>query len=360
METFGSASGLYDQAFTESVIDSLDFDYPTGEENPVKWYCIEGGTSLLTDSMVNMIKQKPQLHKKVTSIALDRKVPGDSNMVVEVAGEKAPRHYATVFNTASLACTQRMDLTKAELHPSQKDAIRCLHYDASTKVAIKFNNPWWITQCKITQGGTSSCDLPLRVCVYPSYNLHDGENNSAVLLCSYTWAQDAQRMGSLVNESSPRYESELLDVLFRDLALLHQTQLGYDKTLELIKSSYITHHAFDWYHNPYTSGAFALFGPGQFENYYPWLTRPTANGKLHFVGEASSAHHAWIVGALDSAYRAVLFFLVRYGFGEHIKTLRDHWKEPEELEETTASWQVELGQLKPKWHTQVTLDPESL
>ena len=57
-------------------------------------------------------------------------------------------------------------------------------------------------------------------------------------------------------------------------------------------SSYQSHHAFNWTHDPYTSGAFALFGPGQFENYYPYLVRPAADGKLHMVGEPSSGHHA--------------------------------------------------------------------
>jgi monoamine oxidase len=76
---------------------------------------------------------------------------------------------------------------------------------------------------------------------------------------------------------------------------------------------YITHHVYDWYHDPYTTGAFALFGPGQFSNLYTYLTRPAADGKLHFVGEASSAHHAWLVGALESAERAVMYALLRFG-----------------------------------------------
>lgn len=41
----------------------------------------------------------------------------------------------------------------------------------------------------------------------------------------------------------------------------------------------------------YLLGAFALFGPGQFNNLYPHVTKPVG-GVLHFAGEAASVHHA--------------------------------------------------------------------
>lgn len=37
-----------------------------------------------------------------------------------------------------------------------------------------------------------------------------------------------------------------------------------------------------------------------------------ADSRFHIVGEAASAHHAWIVGALDSALRGVWMFLERF------------------------------------------------
>lgn len=105
-------------------------------------------------------------------------------------------HFSAVFNTASLACMRLMDLREAGLSRTQLDAIRSLHYDSSTKVAIEFDNPWWITKCGIA-GGSASTDLPIRTCVYPSYNLD--ATGKAILLCSYAWAQDAQRIGALVD-----------------------------------------------------------------------------------------------------------------------------------------------------------------
>lgn len=49
----------------------------------------------------------------------------------------------------------------------------------------------------------------------------------------------------------------------------------------------------------------ALFMPGKFKRVYTSLTRPAADGLLHFAGEAVSFRHSWVEGALDSAWRAV-------------------------------------------------------
>jgi monoamine oxidase len=299
LETQDTSSGLFDQAFTESVIDSFDFDNPNGD---VHWACIEGGTSLVAKSMANMIKGTVETKKRVSSISINRTsdIAGDNtpNMIVQCVDESAPRKpYATVFNTTSLACLQRIDIMELELMPSQKDALRALHYDDSAKVAIRFKRPWWITDCGITKGGTANTDvtfpyilchrhspltiqqLPLRTCVYPSYNLSDPPNSSAVLLCCYVWAQDANRIGSLVDSdhNSRPSESELLELMFRDLALLHAPHITYTA----IKAEYDVHHSFSWSHDPYTSGAFALFGPGQFANFFPYLSMPTADSKFH-------------------------------------------------------------------------------
>ena len=58
------------------------------------------------------------------------------------------------------------------------------------------------------------------------------------------------------------------------------------------------------------TGAFALFGPGKFSTVYESLTAPAASGHLHFAGEALSTRHAWVEGALDSAWRAVFELLI--------------------------------------------------
>ncbi|KAI1214156.1 FAD/NAD(P)-binding domain-containing protein [Annulohypoxylon truncatum] len=344
METMNTSTNLFDQAFSESVMDSLDFDYPGTPD----WYCIDGGTTLLSDAMRNGIKTEIQTEKRVESISIDHE-DGDM-LTVKCADEPAPRQgYSTVFATPALGCLARMDLRGLELHPSQKDAIRSLHYDDSVKVALQFSYPWWIVDCGIIAGGVASTDLPLRSCVYPSYNLKDGRDKPAVLLASYTWAQDANRMGSLVD----RQEDELVELILQNLARLHAPKMTYER----IKSLYTgVYHAYSWSHDPTTAGAFALFGPGQFSNLYPYLSRPTADSRFHIVGEAASMHHAWIVGALDSACAAVHRFLVRFNLADAINDLEKKWGKVEELEageHGTVHLQVMLGKLRKEDHLKV-------
>ena len=295
------------------VLENLDFDWA----NDTKWYCIEGGANILAQNMEKVIAKKPVYQSPVTAIKQSRKRELH-NLTVHVKGEPLPEKYAAVFNSTTLGAAQRMDLSTAKLNYGTKQAIRTLNYGASCKVGIRFSRPWWINDLGIKGAGLGKTDLPIRVCVYPSYNIHDfvdehGKpvDKPAVLLCSYTWEQDASRMGSLIRPDSPNGEEELKELLFRNLALLHSKKDNYKVMYDTIKSSYITHHAFNWYTDPYAAGAFAFFGPHQFQEVWPDIVTPSADGKLHFIGEAGSTHHAWVVGALESAIRGVFHFVTK-------------------------------------------------
>lgn len=115
-----------------------------------------------------------------------------------------------------------------------------------------------------------------------------------------------------------------------------------------------THKAFDWYHNEYTAGgmflssllpvlnallilflkmkAYAQFLPGQYSNQYPWMTRPAAFGHLHISGEAMSAHHAWIEGALVAAWRSVYHILLFNGDPIKVAEFVSKWPPPDEID----------------------------
>ena len=72
-------------------------------------------------------------------------------------------------------------------------------------------------------------------------------------------------------------------------------------------------------------GAFAFFGPGKFRNLYISLNSPAAKGHLHFAGEAISTRHAWVEGALDSAWRAVSEMLMFPGFEGYRDKFYANW-----------------------------------
>lgn len=298
-----SGTGWYDQSLTETVLESLDFD-----EN-ADWFCINGGSQQVATEMVKQMRQKPEFNRQVTAITASPTGKRSLKIKHKDSSKTETRDYFAIFNSTTLGALQRMDLTEAGLRYGTKQAIRSLGYGASCKVAIKFKTPWWQqAPFNIKQGGMGKTDLPIRVCVYPSYNLDTPKDQSAVLLCSYTWAQDADRMGSLISRSSPSSEDELREVLIHNLTLLHaEDNTKYAAVRGTIEGAYETHHAYDWNQDPHTAGAFAYFGPGQFSKMWPEIIRP--NGWLYLVGEAASAHHAWVVGSLESSVRAVFQML---------------------------------------------------
>ena len=124
--------------------------------------------------------------------------------------------------------------------------------------------------------------------------------------------QDASRFGALIqnpdwskqldpDRERPLSEQVLLDQIIGDLATLH----GPEVTVDYLRKEMLDYHAFDWYHNPYTMGAFAHFAAGKFSTFFTDIVHPAGYGHFHFVGEVASHHHAWVAGALDSAKRVV-------------------------------------------------------
>ena len=122
--------------------------------------------------------------------------------------------------------------------------------------------------------------------------------------------QDAFRFGALIRDSDwskqldpdrepPPSEKVLLEQIYADLAALHGV------TVETLREETLDYHAFDWYHNPFTMGAYAEFSPGQYGTLFPDIVQPASHGRFHFAGEVASHHHAWVAGALDSAVRVV-------------------------------------------------------
>jgi monoamine oxidase len=332
----------------------LDFEYPTAsDDEDVKWYRVAGGTYQVIEAMKQRIFREPTLGARVTSIAYQSQDPCEP-MRIQIDSEAQPRNYSAVFNTTSLPCMRRMTMGLGTLQPGQRVAIESVHYDASTKVAVKFKSAWWARYCQI-YGGYASTDLPIRRCVYTSPD-SDSDEPSRILLCSYTWGQDAQQMASLIGDGTKR--SDLAQLLCHNLALIHQgyvdplTEIAfeYSRMLDIIKEEFEEYHAYDWYSDPCTSGAFAYFGPEQFRHFYPELVRPAANGHMFLVGEACSAHHAWISGSLDSAYRGLIQYLHKLIMEGRVAPyvldrLQTSWGTLDEIPGEVLEWQMYLAQI---------------
>ena len=137
------------------------------------------------------------------------------------------------------------------------------------------------------------------------------------MIASYTWGQDAARLASYL--STPAATEDLVTLTLQNLALLHNV------TYDFLREQYVDSYAYSWYNNEYSVGAFPEFAPGQFAGLMPVLMTPSAGGRMHFGGDALSAGHAWIVGALNSAYRCVREILVVEGRNDLVGELERLW-----------------------------------
>jgi len=324
METRNAGTGAFEWAFSEDILDSLEFNDPTKK---VQWWCLEGGSHVFIDAMVDKLTTKPSLGQRVTSVKevylspdewfpdyvsqqpqrLRPPRPRFPVMEVNVDG-KGPQYFAHVVSTSSFASLRTIDTEGVPMSYKQRQAIRTLGYSAAIKVAIKFKTRWWEQGGLNQLGGVSSTDRQSRQVVYPSCGL--GDAGPGVLIVSYNWRQDASRYGALIEKSDwskqldpdrerPLSEKILLEQIYEDLAALHGV------SVTKLRNETLDYHAFDWYHCPYTMGAYANFAPGQFKTYFPDIVQPAGYGRFHFAGEVASHHHAWVAGALDSAVRVV-------------------------------------------------------
>jgi len=161
---------------------------------------------------------------------------------------------------------------------------------------------------------SSETDRLLRTVVYPSFgNVQAG--TTTTLIASYCWTEDATRLGALIGKD----DAMLVQLVLKELADLHNVGIDF------LRNQLIDYKGWSWSHDPCTMGAFAFFGPGKFKNLYTSLNNPAAKGYLHFAGEAISVRHAWVEGALDSAWRAVHEMLVFPAFESYRDKFFENW-----------------------------------
>jgi monoamine oxidase len=207
-----------------------------------------GGSHVLADYMTKYIRSTAEdpntlinFKKSVTSIS-----EVSNGMNVSVRGESTPRTYSHVISTIPLPCLRTIDLSGAGLNVMQKNALRKLQYGPSTKIGIRFKTAWWWTRFGIV-GGQSFTDLPIRTIVYPSYGV-DSDTPSTVLIASYCWTNDAERLGSLIDTGKEEYDDQLKELVLRNLADVHG--MPYDDLVDEFEEM----HARDWNRDPLTGG----------------------------------------------------------------------------------------------------------
>lgn len=200
--------------------------------------------------MLATISTKPKVSKRVVSV-----VPTAANRPLtvtyttnQVNASPETSEYDYVISTIPLASLRFVNLDRCNLSYAQREGMRTLRYDASCKVGLKFRTRWWQNlRSGPIVGGQTKTDRVVRTVVYPSYGVGD-PNADAVMIASYTWSQDALRVGGLINGYQTADEKFLINNIIEDLAALHQVDLSF------LHEQLEDYSAFDWYSDSNTLG----------------------------------------------------------------------------------------------------------
>ncbi|CAE6335108.1 unnamed protein product [Rhizoctonia solani] len=340
IETMSVGTGWFDRALIETILEELAFKYDS--KLKMKWRCVDGGSEVIPLKMVEWLKEnakETKIHTSHRVTAVEYKnheltisgichplLTGDSSFFKET--------YSHVIFAIPPPCLRMIDLDTCQLDFAQRSAIRQLQLAPSIKIGMKFKKPaWWTGINQDIVGGQSTTDRTARTIVYPSH----GSGNSTVLIASYAWrtqAQDSLVLGAMMHGPGSPEEERLKQVMLADLAYVHKED---GITLERLIDEFEGMYAFDWTNNPLSMGAFGLFGPSQFREFYRHVTRPAARGQIHFVGEAFSTTHGWVAGALNSAARGVCQ-LLQY----HQLATQNTGKEENLVDDLVKDWDPEL------------------
>ncbi|KPU43856.1 flavin-dependent L-tryptophan oxidase RebO precursor [Oxobacter pfennigii] len=223
--------------------------------------------------------------------------------------ESAYESFDYVFFTVPLTSLRKIYF-KPAFSNLKTEAIREVSYVDAQKVLFLCSERFWQRQ-GIT-GGVSNTDLIIQSIMYPSDSSYCQQNTTdtadcspnvpGVLVASYTMGNDAQRLGS----SKPF----LFRLTKRQVEIVHGLPKNY---LENVVTDYKAVH---WNDNPYISGAFVNFQPGQ-GNRFSWeLSKPEYENRVYFSGEAISPPNGWIQAALQSSMisaNALAYYLKTYG-----------------------------------------------
>ncbi|CAG8432767.1 500_t:CDS:2 [Diversispora eburnea] len=324
MESVETSTGLFHLSLLETVIDIYTFSNPNSSLQQV-WKTIDKGMSRYPNAFLYYLEQRDinikfqsQVYKLDTTNEGRVKVYWKDRINNNVSVDD---EFDAVVVTAALGAVSHWDLP-ANTSYQKRRAIRTLGYVDSVKIFLSFTKRFWEyspselansrqrTSDKGIVGGTSSTDLSVRTVVYPSYyqgNANIPKEEGGVLLASYTWNSDAQRFSSLTEE-------ECFEIALKDVVKIHG-EVARECWIPGLENNKAHCWATD---NSVVGGAFALFGPAQFETQVQGLINEESH--IHWAGEHTDVHHGWIVAALNSAVRVT---------GEILRgnLMEDKWKE---------------------------------
>src|SRR5579875_135579 len=246
-----------------------------------RFYEISGGMDLLPKAFLPQLQENIRYNQRITKI-----VQQPSSVTIYATD---PHTYQNSTYTSDLAIItipfSVLRFVEVEPYHSfsyyKRRAIREINYMAATKIGIEFKSRFWEKYGQY--GGKFTTDLPIRFTYFPSQGI--GTKGPAVVVASYTWADEAMTWNGLSDQ-------ERVQFALKDLAKFFGDE---------VYAEFVSGTSFSWVNNPYSTGAVVAFKPGQEHELFPYI--PTPEGRVYFAGEHTTLTHGWMQGAIESGIR---------------------------------------------------------
>lgn len=286
----------YGTTFSEGAIDMIDvlLDYEafmgmsflevlreTSGFRTNRFYEITGGMDLLPKAFLPQLKEDIRFHQRLTKI-----VQQNTGVTLHSTDQRTLNNSVTNCDLAIITIPFSV-LRFVTIEPYHSfsyykhRAIRELNHMAATKIGIQFKNRFWEKYGQY--GGKSITDLPIRFTYYPSQGI--GTQGPAVVVASYTWADEAMTWNGLS-------DSDRIQYALKNLAEIFGNQ---------VYTEFVSGTSYSWVDNPFATGAVVAFEPGQENELFPYI--PLPEGRVHFAGEHTTLTHGWMQGAIESGIR---------------------------------------------------------
>ena len=259
------------------------------------WKTIVGGMSEMCARVLAMENVDIKLNSKIEVIAQHNDEASVEIGFKDNQGSSSNLVYET-FDAIILAIPPphiRMIPQRPYFGTHLEYALRTPYFKPASKIGLRFKTRFWertSLQQPPSLGGRSVTDHPIRRVLYPSHGIGDGGKG---VLCFYTVDDDTEQFTLLSKPERVKLVLQGLQILYPEVNVEQEYAGGTDKNDTFLNESFFQ----DW-----SIGA-VFYHPGEFLSLYPKLVSP--QGNIYFAGSHLTPNPIWIVGALESARRAV-------------------------------------------------------
>ena len=246
--------------------------------NPIKGYTAVGGNQAIPEAMANALKNEVQLETTVVGIRTD-----DTGAEVQTADGIIHRADRVI---SSLPCSV---LRRVKIDPgltgSQAKGVKTLNSQIINQIHIVPKSPFWEKDGMSPNMFTDSLAGMV-------IGEHKGADPREVTSLSIWLRGERAAWMDQINQN------DAINEVVADLERMRPAAKG---QLEVLGYK-------SWYRDPYSSGDWAIWGPGQVSGFFHDLATP--HGRLHFCGEHTAVANRGMEGAMESGERVAMEILL--------------------------------------------------